>query len=159
MLVHGGVALFYNFFKEVDDVPELRPWVGLRFLGPRAGGFAMSNYFRLETRVFYLKDDDQWDTVVRGRWQVQVNSPSFDVGSLEGLFALTSIELFADLGSSFDGTLADRFRYNIGIAKSVLSNLVVELDYLFHRIRLDDEVGSLQRDDSVVRLRMFYTIN
>ena len=36
--LHGGAALFYNFFSG-EDLPELRPWVGVRFLGPRPGGW------------------------------------------------------------------------------------------------------------------------
>ena len=51
LTLHGGVALFYNFITG-EDLPELRPWVGTRFVGPRPGGFVISNYFRLELRAF-----------------------------------------------------------------------------------------------------------
>jgi hypothetical protein len=159
VLLHGGAALFYNFFNEIEDLPELRPWVGLRFLGPSPRDFVISNYFRLELRAFYLKDNRNWDTELRGRWQLQVTSPDFNIGSVEGFYALTSIEFFADLGSSFVETLGERFRYNLGIGKDVTRDLQVELDYLFHKIRLDDESGSFETDDNVVRLRLFYHIN
>ncbi len=34
LFLHGGAALFYNFFEDVENLPELRPYVGLRFLWP-----------------------------------------------------------------------------------------------------------------------------
>ena len=36
-----------------EDLPELRPWLGLRLLW-RPGGWTVSNYFRLELRAFYV---------------------------------------------------------------------------------------------------------
>jgi hypothetical protein len=45
--LHGGAALFYNFFQNTD-LPELRPWIGARLVGPRPAGWVVSNYFRLE---------------------------------------------------------------------------------------------------------------
>ena len=47
LMLHGGVGLFYNFLPG-NDLPELRPFVGVRLLGPRFGGFVVSNYLRLE---------------------------------------------------------------------------------------------------------------
>ena len=50
LMLHGGAALFYNFFRDKEDLPELRPWVGVRFL-TRAGEWSISNYFRVEYRA------------------------------------------------------------------------------------------------------------
>ncbi len=158
--LHGGAALFYNFFDDIEDLPELRPWVGVRFVGPRPGGFVISNYFRLELRAFYLKDQAQWDATLRGRWQVQVTSPRFSIGSAEQFYALISVEPFFDLESTtIDGTFGSRFRYNMGIGKEVARGLRIDLNYLFHKIRVLEEGGDLDADDHVVRLRFFYSLN
>ena len=59
--LHGGAALFYNFFAG-DDLPELRPWVGVRIVGPPlGGGWRLSNYFRMELRAFYLTGSKNWE--------------------------------------------------------------------------------------------------
>lgn len=115
--LHGGAALFYSFFNDVEDLPELRPWVGLRMPWPRIGGFVFSHYFRLELREFFLTGDDEWETVLRGRYQLQVRSPDFDIGAAKRLYVQTSVEVFEDLNSSITNTFGDRFRYNIGIGK------------------------------------------
>jgi hypothetical protein len=159
LTLHGGAALFYNFFKDLEDLPELRPWLGLRLVGPRPGGFVISNYFRLELRAFYLKTDSEWEVGWRGRWQVQVVTPRFRIGSADGFYALTSIEPFFEIGSSIAGAFGDRYRFNIGIGKQVSRGLRIDLNYLFHSIRLIEEDGSLEADDHVVRLRFFQSFN
>ena len=157
--LHGGAALFYNFFKDTEDLPELRPWLGLRLLGPSLRGFVFSNYFRLEYRAFYLKGDGDWETVLRGRWQLQLKSPAFGIAAADDFYALTSIEPFEDIGSSVEDTFGDRFRFVFGIGKAVSRGLRMELDYLFHKIRVIEEDGRLDGDDHVVRLRLFYTFD
>ena len=163
---HGGIALFYNFLKNTDDLPELRPWVGVRFVGPTLRGWVVSNYFRLEYRAFYLKDVGGWDEVWRGRWQLQVTTPDFAIGRAERFYALASIEPFQDLGDSFDpfqdlastlrGELAERIRVNIGIGKKVTPALRIDLNYLFHKLRLTEGDQHFDFDDHIVRLRFFY---
>jgi hypothetical protein len=154
--LHGGAALFYNFLKQTEDLPEFRPWIGVRVTGPRPGGFVFTNYFRLEWRAFYIKSSSDWETGFRGRWQLQVVTPRFAVKSVEELYLLTSIEPFWDIGSSIAGSFGDRFRFNFGVGKAFGQSLRVELNYLFHKIRLIEEDGELEADDHVVRLRFFY---
>lgn len=158
LTLHGGAALFYNFFSG-EDLPEIRPWVGARFVGPRPGGFTISNYFRLEYRAFYLKSKSEWEAGLRGRWQVQATSPRFAIGSAEEFYGLASIEPFFEIGSSVAGSFGDRFRINAGLGRQFNEGLRVELNYLFHKIRLPDEGGELEVDDHVLRLRFFYSFN
>ena len=157
--LHGGIALFYNFFNTVEDLPELRPWVGVRFVGPKPGGWVISNYLRLEYRAFYLKDEDKWDTVLRGRWQLQVTTPDFSIGEAERFYALASIEPFEEFGTSVGFGLSERIRTNIGIGKRVTPTLRIDLNYLFHRIRVSEAARDFELDDHVVRLRFFYSFN
>jgi hypothetical protein len=156
--LHGGAALFYNIFPG-KDLPELRPWAGIRFVGPRPVGFTISNYFRLEMRAFYLKSTREWDAGFRGRWQLQVTSPRFNIGSAREFYALISIEPFFNIGSSIAGSFGNRFRYNMGIGMQVTHQLRIDLNYLFHQIRVVDQDGELVNDDHVVRLRFFYSFN
>lgn len=167
--LHGGMALFYNFLKDVEDLPELRPWVGVRFAGPTLGGWTISNYFRLEYRAFYLKGTGEWDEVWRGRWQLQVTTPDFAIGGAERFYALASIEPFQDFGTSFNpfqdfgstfrGEAADRIRTNIGIGNKLTPALRIDLNYLFHSRRVSEGDRQFDVDDHVVRLRFFYTFN
>jgi hypothetical protein len=159
MTVHGGAALFYNFFQGEPDLPEIRPWAGIRFTWPRLKGFNFTHYFRLEYRAFYDKEQSEWDSWFRGRYQLQFRTRSFHIGKARGFFGLASIEPFEDIGTEDNQTLGDRLRVNFGFGKFVSDALRVELNYLYHLVRLSDEMGDFDFDDHVVRLRFFYTVN
>ena len=156
--LHGGVGLFYNFL-DGDDLPELRPWLGVRFVGPTPGGFTFSNYLRLEMRAFYLKSEGEWDVGLRGRWQLQVTSPAFRIGSWNDFDALASIEPFLDLDSPTKEVLGDQFRVNLGIRKWLTPALRLGLNYLFHNVRVADGDSEFDFDDHVARLRFTYRFN
>ena len=47
----------------------------------------------------------------------------------------------------------------MGIGRQVAKGLRIDLNYLFHRVRLIDQDGELDVDDHVVRLRFFYSLN
>jgi hypothetical protein len=157
LTLHGGAALFYNFF-EGEDLPELRPFVGTRFLTKLPAGWTLTNYLRLEYRAFYFKSENDWATNFRGRWQIQTISPRFKIGSAKGFYGLASVEPFFDFGSENQGTFGDRYRINFGMGKKISGHLRAELNYLFHQIRVQEQGGSLDIDDHVVRLRLFYSI-
>lgn len=158
MSLHGGAALFYNFVPGAD-VPELRPWVGIRLVGPRPGGWVISNYFRLEYRAFYLSEESEWESSLRGRWQLQAASPRFSIGSAQEFFTLASIEPFFETGSIAADAFGDRFRFNLGIGKHVSERLRIEVNYLYHKVRVPERGGALDVDDHVVRVRFFYSFN
>ena len=93
----------------------------------------------------------------------------FTIGGAERFYALASIEpfqdfgasfnLFSDLGSTFRGDVAERIRTNIGIGKKLTPALRIDLNYLFHKIRVRGGDSQLDLDDHVVRLRFFYRFN
>jgi hypothetical protein len=157
LTLHGGAALFYSFF-EGEDLPELRPFIGTRFMTHLPAGWALTNYLRLEYRAFYLKSESDWAASFRGRWQLQVVSPRFEIASVKGFYGLASVEPFFDFKSDIEGTFGDRFRINFGMGRKISGNLRGELNYLFHQIRVPEEGGTLDLDDHVLRLRFFYTI-
>lgn len=47
----------------------------------------------------------------------------------------------------------------MGIGKRVAEGLRIDLNYLFHRVRVTDTGGNLSLGDQVIRLRFFYSIN
>jgi hypothetical protein len=157
MTLHGGLGLFYSFFDE-EDLPELRPWIGARFAARTSSDWVISNYLRLEYRAFHLKSEDDWDTSLRARWQLQARSPLFKIASARNFYGLVSIEPFFTLYSNDREAFGDRFRFNMGIGRPMTERLRAEINYLFHKVRLPDEGGSLEVDDHVIRLRLFYTI-
>jgi hypothetical protein len=116
---HGGAALFYNFFTDVEDLPERRHWVGLRFVGPSWRGFILSSCFRFGYRAFCIIANSDWESVVRARWQIQIKSPAFGIAAADDFYDLTSAEPFEDAGSSVDATFGDRFRFVFGLGKAV----------------------------------------
>ncbi len=156
LTLHGGAALFYTVLPAAD-LPELRPWVGVRVIGPALKGFVLRNYVRLELRAFYRKDIQEWDVGMRGRWQLQVSSPFFSMLSANEFYAVTSVEPFFDLSSNTVAGFSDRFRVTLGLGKVMSDALRVELNYLFHKVRIPDQGGSLDADDHVMRLRFFHT--
>lgn len=156
MTLHGGAALFYNFF-DGEDLPELRPFVGVRFPYKTPGGWVISNYFRLEYRAFYIKSDSDWDGGFRGRWQLQATSPRFEIGSVQNFYSHASVEPFFDFSSDRDDTFGDRYRINLGMGRQFKDRLRAEMNYMFHKIRLPDESGTLELDDHVLRIRFFYS--
>jgi len=157
MQLHAGAALFYNFFTDEHDLPELRPWLGIRFIWPRLEGFVFSHYFRMEYRAFYFKSEEKWDTYFRGRYQLQFSNNNFSIGELRGFVALVSIELFEDMSSLVDGIFGDRYRFNIGFGKRIIQNLRIDLNYVFHKLNLGS--GGLEADDHIIRTRIFYNFN
>jgi hypothetical protein len=109
--------------------------------------------------MFYLENNERWDAIWRGRYQLQVQSPDFGRGLNKKYFALTSFEILDDLSSSVTDTFGDRFRYNLGIGRRVNSGLRVELNYLFHRFVVNEQSQESEYDDHALRLRFFYYLN
>ena len=158
-LVHGGIAWFYSNFDDRDNVNELRPWGGLRFLGPQPGGFAFSNYLRLEYRAFHFKDQNNSEQVWRGRYQLQVTSPGFKIGRVRGFRGVVFVEPFKTFGTEVEGLFINQFRFNVGIGKKVSQNLRIEFNYMFQKVRLEEQGSRLKANDHILRLRLFYSLN
>jgi hypothetical protein len=157
LLLHGGAAWFHTSFDDAANVNELRPWVGLRFLGPRPGGFVFSNYFRAEYRAFKGGNLRDWETLGRARYQLQVTSPRFKIGRSEDFYALTFAEVFKNFGSTVDGLYLSQFRFDVGIGKQINQRLRIEVNYLFQKATI--EGTGLEPSDHILRIRLFYGFN
>ncbi len=157
--LRAGLAWFHTFFRVAGDVDELRPWLGVRLVGPRPGGFLIQNYFRLEFRVFALQTDGTRSTAWRGRWQLQVRSPDFPVGSAERFYALASVEFFHTFGTEIQGFAAERLRLNLGAGKTLSPRWRVELNGMFQKGRVEQGLAGFDLDEGILRLRLFYSFN
>ena len=156
LLLHGGAAWFHTNVDERNNVNEIRPWVGLRLVGPRPGRFVFTNYFRAEYRLFDRGDGFR-DKIWRGRYQLQLTSPRFKIGRSEGFYALTFGEVFKDFGSTIDGLFLGQFRFDVGIGKQVSRGLRIEVNYLYQKVGI--EGTGLEPSDHILRVRLFYGFN
>ena len=160
LLLHAGAAWFQTFVKNDNNLAEFRPWVGVHFVGPRPGGFTITNYFRLEHRAFHETGSSGWDTVWRGRWQLQIKTPDLRIGSVDRLYALASVEPFDNLGTSIrDDIGVDRIRFVVAVGKRIGRGWRTELGYLFQAVTVGDDSRNFDISDHVIRLRWFYNIN
>jgi hypothetical protein len=155
---HGGVAFFYTDFETGGYQFEIRPWLGARFLWPRPGGFVFSHYFRLEDRYNYLKATGDWNSSLRGRYQIAVKTPKFGVAGIEDFYTGAGFEFFKDLRSGFFEILANRGRAGLGLGKHFGDAWRVELYYIYQSSGLFVQEG-VRIDEHILRLRLFLSIN
>ena len=160
--VHGGIRFFKTFFDDVEDTFEIGPWQGLRFTWPKIGNYAISHYFRLEERMIWqTQGDSDFDFNLRGRYQLGVRSPNFDVLFKSGIYLLGSVELFWNLEDNFYDNFANRIRYDVGLGTKISDAWRIQLHYILQDGRaIEDDFfrDPFDSDEHILRLRLFYTI-
>ena len=160
--VHGGIRFFKTFFDDGDDTFEIGPWQGLRFVWPMIGSYAVSHYLRLEERMIWQTEGERdYDFTVRGRYQLGVRSPNYDILAKNGIYLTGSVELFWNLENQISDRVLNRIRYDIGAGTKVSNAWRVELHYILQDGReiedlFNDVFGS---EEHILRLRLFYTFN
>jgi hypothetical protein len=155
--LHGGLGWFHTFFQDAEDADEIRPWLGIRFVGPRPGGWLIQNYFRLELRAFEFGGGSE--SAWRGRWQLQVRSPDFRIASAEGFYALAFVEAFHTFDAEIQGFAAERLRLNLGAGKTLSRAWRVELNGMYQKGRVEEGLTGFDLDEGILRLRLFYSFN
>lgn len=152
---HGGLGFFYAFLDAASDLYELRPWLGLKLLWPRPGGFVFGHYIRVEERFLSLTGSEEWDTSLRARYQLSLSTPSFDVGAARRFYALAYGEVFENITGAIRDLYINKIRVGGAIGKNVGRGSRFELDYLYQSTR-----GSAGADftlhEHVLRIRLFY---
>jgi len=160
--VHGGIRFFKTWFDDYDDTFEIGPWQGLRFTWPVIGSYAISHYFRLEERMIWQTEgDSDFDFNLRGRYQLGLRSPSYDIIFKNGVYLTGSVEMFWDLEDKSRDSIVDRIRYDLGVGTQVSDAWRVQLHYILQDGRAIDQVFDdvLDSDEHILRLRLFYTFN
>ena len=161
--VHGGIRFFKTFIDDEEDTFEIGPWQGLRFLWPKIGSYAISHYFRLEERMIWqTQGEEDFDFNLRGRYQIGVRSPNFDILFKNGIYLLGSMELFWNLEDKFTDNFANRIRYDMGVGTKVSDAWRVQLHYVLQDGRaIEDDFfrDPFDSDEHILRLRLFYTFD
>lgn len=154
--VHGGIGLFQSFLGSGKRAFELRPWQGLRFVGPQFKGYKVSHFLRLEQRILWTKGTEiDSNYRLRGRYQLGVKTPTYNILFDNGLYVTGSIEFFRNLNESNTASLSDRIRYSFGAGTQVSKFWQFELLYL-RQNGLALEQDSFSREENILRLRLFY---
>ena len=159
LMVHGGFAWFQSFFTNKENYLEMRPWVGLRILWPRIGGWVVSNYLRFEYRISRYTGEGSWNRQLRGRFQVQVTTSDFSIADIEKFYALFFVEPFQNIDTFGEQFFADRLRVNFGFGNKLTNSFKIELNFMFQNGRIQEEGGGFTVDDYIFRLRMFVVVN
>ena len=158
--VHGGVRFFQTFFDEGDDTFEIGPWQGLRFVWPMLGSYAISHYLRLEERMVWQTEGERdSDFTVRGRYQLGVRSPNYDILVKNGIYLTGSVELFWNLENNISDNVVNRIRYDVGAGTKVSDAWRVELHYVAQDGKEIEDIFQdlFSSEEHILRLRLFYT--
>ena len=153
--IHGGIRFFQTWNDDDQDTFEIGPWQGLRFIGPKPGGYAFSHYFRLEERMTWgTEGENDFDFTLRGRYQLGVRSPNFDIVFKNGIYLLGSIEPFWNVETPL---FVNRVRWDAGVGTRVTEDMRVQVHYHLQQGR-NSASSAFKADEHILRLRLFYTI-
>lgn len=159
--VKGGIRFFKTFSDNDRDAFEIGPWQGFRFIWPIIGdyNYPVSHYLRLEEQMIWLTNgESEFDFFLRGRYQLGISSPDYDILFKNGIFLTGTIEFFWDLNNKFADNFLSQIRYDVGAGTHVSDAWQVELHYLLHRRRIDAD-APFADEEHILRLRFFYTFN
>jgi hypothetical protein len=161
--VHGGIRFFKTFIEDGDDTFEIGPWQGLRFVWPEIGSYAVSHYFRLEERMIWQTEgDSDFDFNLRGRYQLGLRSPNYDILLKNGIYLMGSLELFWGLEDDYFDSFANRIRWDFGVGTKLSDTWRVQLHYVLQDGRaIEDDIlqDPFNSEEHILRLRLFYTFN
>ncbi len=153
--IHGGIRFFQTFNDDEDNTFEIGPWQGLRFVWPKLGDYATSQYLRLEERMIWqTQGAGDFDFTLRARYQLGVRSPNYDIILKNGIYLMGSIEPFLDVERPM---FVNRMRYDLGVGTKLSDAWRVQLHYLLQQGR-PSASSAFTADENVLRLRLFYTI-
>jgi len=111
----GGLGVFYNYNEGNSNTLEIRPWLGLLIKRPRIGPLTITNYVRLEERLFDTLDDSEWSHSTRLRYRIGTKIAISPDTREQYYFIPVSFEWFWDVGKGIDDVFSDRFRLDVGV--------------------------------------------
>jgi hypothetical protein len=154
--VHAGLGFAYAWIPDVDDLLEIRPWLGFNAAWPRVEGFVFSHYVRIEQRNIRAASTGEWLSDLRGRYRLQTTSP--DYRFLHRTFFLASLEFFLDIEGAFADLITKQSRVVLGAGDRVSDRWRLEVHY----IRQNSQVARTATFDvreHIIRLRLFTSFN
>jgi hypothetical protein len=77
--------------------------------------------------IWQTQGGSDFDFSLRGRYQLGVRSPNFDILLKNGIYLVGSMELFWNLDENFTDNFANRIRYDAGVGTKVSDAWRVQL--------------------------------
>ena len=111
--------------------------------------------------IWQTEGDSDFDFNLRGRYQLGVRSPNYDILFKNGIYLTGSVELFWNLEDSFTDKFVNRIRYDLGVGTQVSDAWRVQLHYVLQDGKAIEQVFQdlLDSEEHILRLRLFYTFN
>jgi len=156
LTLKGGVGAFYT--AQDTSTFELRPYVGVDAIWPNLNGWRFDYYLRIEWRNVWSAEDVDFQSDFRGRFRVQLHTPSFGHG-FNGLpfYGLASFEFFSDLGAIVEN-FSSRTRTTLGLGHLITMRWRAEFWTTLQSSR-DNPEQTFELTDVILRLRIKYHIN
>ena len=151
----GGANVRFNSDALGLNYWELRPHLGIRFIGSPFSRLELRSYTRLEYREALYTDSDSTDSQLRFRTRVEakalVNGQTF---SSDGTwFVQGDIEAFADLTDAVEERFADRLRLRLGVEYRQSYGWRFE-GFLGYQISRNTQTSGVTSSDFFLRLRV-----
>jgi hypothetical protein len=129
--VHGGLGFYYTANKTLDNVKELRPFVGLSHFTNFTDKWAISSYFRTEERFRNSIDNDNKSETTRLRFRFR-NSYKLNPVSHENSWHKLTLDLEGFKSFNNDASLIPTYDYEthviLGAEHSLKDNRKVRFE-------------------------------
>lgn len=146
----AGVGLFYQDNIATDNSFEVRPWQGYRLGWPNINRFRIYHYARLEERMVYGLEGDDFAFTLKLRYKLGVDIPIANTTIKPGTFYIPiSLELFANLAIENEEAASDRNRIEVGLGYRYNRDLKLRILYTYQSIKNNVEDGVLQNDNII----------
>jgi len=146
----GLINVNTHYTTTKSDLLELRPFVGVKFLGSNEKTkWRFYNWTRLEVRFTDTLDTGDWQTVYRIRNQTRIEIP---LASPERAWTPKSFYVLADIEPIYrsDSGQIDPLRLRAGVGYVANPRLLVEFQYYLQYTRPGG--GGLEHTDNIIRL-------
>jgi hypothetical protein len=145
----GLINVNTHYTTTKSNLLELRPFVGVKFMGSNARKWRYYNWTRFEVRFTDTLDTGDWQTVYRLRNQTRIEIP---LASPERAWSPKSFYVLADIEPIYrsDSGQIDPLRLRAGLGYVVNPRLLVEFQYYFQYTRPGG--GGLEHTDNIIRL-------
>ncbi len=152
----GMMDFRYTWQRILDNLFEVRPWVGGRLLWPTFRDFSLDHLVRAEMRIVSYRGsqkEDDFDTAARLRYQLQLKTPNYGFSFLKGLiYGLISYEIFLNLGETVEERFINSNRLRLGLGYRLNRQFMFEFlytrqksrNYITENFREDQNVWQLK---------------
>jgi hypothetical protein len=146
----GLIGVYTNKW-ETSNTLELRPFVGVKFLGATGRKWRYYNWTRYELRLTETLDTDAWKAVHRVRNQTRLEIP---LASLDRAWTPKSFYLLTDVEPIYrsDTGQLDPLRLRVGLGYVASERLLVEFQYYAQYTH--PEGAGLTYTDNIFRLNL-----